>query len=62
MQIAELMGDEYSKFAKMFLSPDQGLQAQDNQPAMGGQGGGASNQYNIPQSIEEVGARAGGAF
>uniref|UniRef100_A0A6M3XN29 Portal protein n=1 Tax=viral metagenome TaxID=1070528 RepID=A0A6M3XN29_9ZZZZ len=59
MQIAELMGDEYSKFAKMFLSPGQSLQPQDNQQAMASQGGGPSNQYMIPQSTEETGARAG---
>jgi len=61
-QIAGLMGDEYSKFAQMFLSPGQPLQPQDNEPAMASQGGGPSNQYNIPQSAGETGARdqAGG--
>jgi hypothetical protein len=58
-RIAELMGDEYSKFASMFLSPGQPLQTGGNEQAMASQGGGPSNQYQIPQSTEETGARAG---
>jgi len=56
-QVAELMGDEYANFAKMLLSPGQSLQPQNNEQAMPSPGGGPSNQYMIPQSTNETGAR-----
>ena len=62
-KVAELMGDEFSKFSKMLLSPGESLQRGNNQQAMPGPGGGASNQYMIPQSAGEAGTReAAGGF
>lgn len=58
IQIAKLQGDEFTNFAHTFLGPEtptsEGNQA--NQPGAI-EGGGASNQFGIPQSAIETGAR-----
>ena len=54
-KVAVLMGDEYDDFAQMLLDTSQPMQPQETNP----EGGGVptSNQYGIPQSGIEQGAR-----
>jgi hypothetical protein len=57
-KILDLMGDEYSYYAQFLLDEQMPLQAenQGSQPATG-PGGPVSNEYMIPQTTDEMGAR-----
>jgi hypothetical protein len=57
-RIYELMGDEYTNFANTLLNEETPIQGQGQDVAITGEA--PSNQFGIPQSIPEQGAR--GAF
>ncbi len=56
---AELMGDEYTNFARAFLDPRIPIQPKGGSPEGAGGIEGASNQYRIPMSSGEGAAREG---